>query len=129
MVAELGVIFGFAHLARWRDRVDSGVRHIDVRTAETLANKVRDRAVVRRVGDVAADRYRSRADRPDCLVECGLAPPGDHHLRALLGKEFRARETNAAVAAGNYGDLSLQTVHNSPPIGRASCRERVCQSV
>src|SRR3546814_12478957 len=27
---------------------------------------------------------------------------------------FRARETNAAVAAGNYGDLSLQTVHNSP---------------
>ena len=50
----------------------------------------------------------------DGVIQSVLPPPGDHHMCALFGKELRTGEPNAAVATGNYGDLSVQTGHNPP---------------
>src|SRR5690606_6070119 len=90
------------------------IRHVDVSAPETFANEVGDLGVMRRIGDIAPDRGSGRADGTDRIIERALTPPGDQHLRCLCGKERGAREPDAAVAAGDHGDLSLQSCHNPP---------------
>lgn len=111
---ELGVIFGEGDLRRRSDRVDAGVRHVDVRAAETITNEVRNLAMMIDIGDIALDRDRRRADCPHGLVKGLLSPPRNQYMGALLCKESLTCEPDTAVAAGDHGHLSTQTCHALP---------------
>src|SRR3546814_13181405 len=83
-------------------------------------------------GDVAGDRDRTGPRAHPRLV-CQLAGGARRRARQGLWRRYRARGGGAATDGGAAQSASAATrislPHDQGQIGRASCRERVCQYV
>src|SRR5439155_13208487 len=90
---------------------DAGVNEEDVDLAEFLRNRRIEAVEVGKFRDIGLNGKDTVADRLDCLVECFLATSGNRDLGAFFRKALGGGKTDAAVAAGDDGDLTFKTFH------------------
>src|SRR3546814_14575804 len=110
----------------------AGVRDDDVETVEGLDRGVDEAVAEIGVGDVADAGDGIAAERLDRGYHLGrrlLVEIVYDDARAVARQLERERAPDAAPRSRNKGNLARQSAHVLLQIGRASCRERVCQYV
>jgi hypothetical protein len=90
---------------------DARIREEDVDAACAFLHR-RDQAVeVGELRNVALNRGDSPADLLDGGIKLTLATTRDEDVSAVRNEPLCRRQANAAVAAGDEGDLSIEFAH------------------
>lgn len=92
-------------LAKRRRAADAGIGEDDVELAD-LSDGFRKRLLRGGgIGDIDLQRQHAGAERLFGSRERFRVTAGDHHLGTLVDEDPGGRKTDAAVSAGNQGDL------------------------
>ena len=75
-------------------------------SSRTVANSLSRSALF---GGVGGDGGHAVADQRFGLVQLALAAPGDEDVGAFFDEPLRGRQPDTATAAGDHGDLSIQS--------------------
>ncbi len=105
-----------AGLADAADHGDPGIRDDGVHFAEVLhhiVGRLVERCAVGHVHTHGVDAIARLLELFHRFVEIGFGAIGDRHFHAGVGEGARDAEADAAVAAGDEGDLAFDILHRS----------------
>src|SRR5262249_11483164 len=91
----------------------AGIVEQTVDPAEFFYRERDQRAHLLFLGDIGLAEDAIDAEFLCQRLAFGPAAPGDDNLRALLDKNFRRPETDAAGRAGDHRDLSVEPTHGA----------------
>ena len=85
------------------------VHHEDVQAALFPEDRCEQPVQVGAAGDITGDGGQTVADQRFGLVQLALSTPGDEDVRAFVDEPLRGRQSDTAAAAGDHGDLAIQS--------------------
>src|SRR5215470_10591195 len=107
----------------------TGVGDDDVDAALLLLDRLVQAIEVGEVGDVALHDGDVAPEHALRLLELAGAAPGDEDVRALFDEPLRRRQADAAAAAADDRDLSVQFAHGVLLVAVAEGQHRLTRSV
>ena len=105
------VVVSFVGIFEWPEFGDACVHEKNVDLAEFLRDCGIKAIEIGEFRHVGLDRKNSVADILHCFVESFLAAAGNRHFCAFVGKTFGGGQTDAAVTAGDDGNLTFKAFH------------------
>jgi hypothetical protein len=83
--------------------------HQDVQAALFVEDRREQPVQVGTVGDITGDGHQPVPDQRFRLVQLAFATAHDEDVRAFVDEPLRRRQADTAAAAGDYGDLAIQS--------------------
>jgi hypothetical protein len=98
----------FGYLAQRSELANASIGEQYVDCSSLILYDCEEPVEISKVRDVALNTTRIVPDLGHGSIQLALATPRHKHSRALCGKSLRRGETDTAIGAGNYGNLSLE---------------------
>ena len=101
----------FRYRAQRSELANTSIGEQNIDRSGLIVHHCEEPVEIGKVRDVALNTTRIVPDLGHGSIQLAQATTGHEHPSALHGKALRRGETDTAIGAGNYGNLSVEPSH------------------